>query len=97
MRVASSAGPNEPNEQPGPSRDTRSNELSGGRNVPDAMTKYCSLKADLNMLSLVLLMSIAPPKTMALRIAAILSAFLSSLVRPLSALSALDPPLKPSR
>ena len=64
--------------------------------VPDAMTKYLSFQDDLNMLSFVFFIMSGPENTIADRIAAILSAFLSSLERPLSALSALDPPLNPS-
>lgn len=48
------------------------------------------------MLSFVFLIIRGPENTIADRIAAILSAFLSSLESPLSALSALEPPLNPS-
>lgn len=64
--------------------------------LPDAMTKYLSFQDDLNMLSFVFFIMSGPENTIADRIAAILSAFLSSLERPLSALSALEPPLNPS-
>jgi hypothetical protein len=63
---------------------------------PEAMTKYLSFQAALKMLSFPLLMRRCPLYMMELLIAAILSAFLCSLVSPLSALSALEPPLKAS-
>ena len=70
--------------------------VTNRRHLPDAITKYLSFQADLNILSLLLLIIKAPLKTTALLIAAILSAFLPSFVNLLSALSAFDPPLNPS-
>jgi hypothetical protein len=73
-----------------------SREVDHNSNTPDAITKYLSFHVALNMLSLVVFVRRAPPNTIALLIAAILSDFLSSLVSPLAAWSALEPPLKPS-
>ena len=63
---------------------------------PEAITKYRSFHADLNILSFILLIINAPLKTTELLIAAILSAFLPSFDNSLCALSPFEPPLKPS-
>ena len=69
---------------------------ANNNDIPDAMTKYLSFQLLLNMLSFVFFIIRVPAYTTAERMAAILSAFLSSFDRLLSALSAFDPPLKPS-
>jgi hypothetical protein len=64
--------------------------------TPDAITKKRSFHAAWKMLSFTFLVRSCPLYTTELLMAAIRSAFLCSLVRPLSALSALEPPLKAS-